>query len=73
MLCLVQVAGLSDIAVDVKIYAFTQVNDYTDYLKVCQKLIACIHQIVDEARISMAYPTHSLIVENPYLRRPICR
>lgn len=70
MLCLVQVAGLSDSAVDVKIYAFTQVNGYADYLKVCQKLTACIRQVVNQAGTSMAYPTHSLIVERSISETP---
>ncbi len=63
ILCLVQVAGMSASAVEVKIYAFTQVNAYADYLVVCERLTACIRQTVDEVGTSLAYPTRSLILE----------
>jgi MscS family membrane protein len=64
ILCLVQVAGLSDCAVEVKIYAFTKVNGYADYLKACERLTTSILQTVKHSGTSMAYPTHSLIVDN---------
>jgi MscS family membrane protein len=63
MLCLVQVAGMSESAVEVKIYAFTEVNAYADYLAVCERLTACIRQTVDQAGTSLAYPTRSVIHE----------
>jgi MscS family membrane protein len=63
ILCLVQVAGMSASAVEVKIYAFTKVNAYADYLAVCERLTACIRQTVDQFGTSLAYPTRSLILE----------
>jgi MscS family membrane protein len=63
MLCLIQVAGISDSAVDLKIYAFTEVSGYEDYLKVCERLSICILKTVEEVGTSLAYPTQSLHFE----------
>jgi len=63
MLCLAQVAGLSEYAIEVKIYAFTKVNGYADYLKVCERLTTSIRQTVQHSGTSVAYPTHSITAE----------
>ena len=60
----VKVEKFNDSSIDVLITAFTNTNDWENYLKIKEELVFIIKEIVESNQSSFAFPSHSIYVEN---------
>lgn len=59
----VNVEKFNDSSIDVLITAFTNTNDWDNYLKIKEELVFTIKEIVESNQSSFAFPSHSIYVE----------
>ena len=58
-----KVEKFNDSSIDVLITAFTNTNDWENYLKIKEELVFTIKEIVESNQSSFAFPSHSIYVE----------
>ena len=60
----VRVDSFSDSSIDMLVQAFTETNDWAEYLKIKEELAVNIMNIVEDCNAGFAFPSQSLYVES---------
>ena len=60
----VRIDSFSDSSIDMLVQAFTQTNDWGEYLQIKEELAVKIIQIVENNKASFAFPSQSIYVES---------
>ena len=69
----VRVEKFNDSSIDIFVCAFTNTNDWEDYLKIKEDLVLAIKNIVEINHSEFAFPTQSIYIEKdkPWLAKLI--
>lgn len=59
----VRIDRFSDSSIDMFLYCFTHTTDWGEWLAVKEELILAIKEIVEEADVGFAFPSHSIYLE----------
>ena len=66
----VNVAGFGQSSVDIFFCAWTNSGSYPEYLDVRERLALKVKEVAENAGTALAYPTQSVIIENPQQAKP---
>lgn len=59
----VRIEKFNDSSIDCLVYAFTNTNQWDEYLRIKESLVFEIKAIVEKHKCSFAYPSHSIYIE----------
>ena len=60
----VRIDSFSESSIDMLVQAFTETNDWGEYLKIKEELAVSIIEIVESNKAGFAFPSQSLYVES---------